>query len=349
MKKKSLNLLMLIALPFFAFAQARLTSIDNRMSSNPNKFYTQSDNINIVLTINGENIWPDYMDINSVIARVKVIFRKGDKIQEVKKSAINKSSVDIHFMSDDWLTNITPVQVYIETDGVSSNSLAIIIIETPKTAPVINSISPVKFVTGQETGNYKFILNGKNFGEMRTTWVKVNGVEAHEALFNHLGGTLNTWIPHALINSPGTYQVQVITKYGSSNVVTLVIDKPLLKFAPVNATGLIPPKREPVNVTALRNPNTKLRVSDLKFIQGIQIKMQGDVYYEEEKSKLENYAMGLDGVFFVDNELNITKGASQVTITITSKGVEKVSLDHVKLSLEKKLTAMGINKTVTIK
>ena len=189
MKKYALGLLFLIALPCFVFAQAKLTSLD------PNKFYTQSDNIPVSLSIIGENVWPDYMDNGSAIARVKVFFRKGDKIQEIEQSSGNKDHIKVHFMSDEWLTNATPVQVYVETDGVRSNSLALIVVETPKIPPVIKSIAPAKFTTGQETGKYIFRIFGKNLGEMRTTGVTINGIEGSESLFDHIGGVLDVWIP----------------------------------------------------------------------------------------------------------------------------------------------------------
>lgn len=70
MEKKALNLFLIIALPFFACAQAKLTSLEN--SYNSNKFYTQSENVQVFLTINGENIGPDYMDLKAAIARIKV-------------------------------------------------------------------------------------------------------------------------------------------------------------------------------------------------------------------------------------------------------------------------------------
>ncbi|HVG16080.1 MAG TPA: hypothetical protein VM935_14015 [Chitinophagaceae bacterium] len=49
---------------------------------------------------------------------VKVFFKKGIKVQELRKQSGNRTQKTVTFFSDDWLTNSTTLEVYIDIDGV---------------------------------------------------------------------------------------------------------------------------------------------------------------------------------------------------------------------------------------
>lgn len=333
-----------------AFGQAQLNSVYK------NKFYTQSVNYPMQVTIYGKNIWPDYMDNNGMISRVKVFFRKGDKVQEIRKISSNASQTTVSFLSDDWLRTTTPVEVYLETDGKRSNSLAITVVESPKTPPVINNISPSKFAVGQPSDKYSFRISASNLGEEGSTSVTVNGIPATVAWQNLIEGVIDVWIPKSLINTPGTYNVKTRTKMGESNPVPLTIEQPFVKMVPISPIqGAKPSNVKVINkdvtaskVNAIKPINAAAIDPSMKLLSGIRVKMIGLIKYAEDKSVLENYIRELDRVMFVENELAPGDNNQNLFISIKGTNVERVTLDHVKLSIQKKLSEMGITAQVNI-
>lgn len=344
-----LTMVMGLCFSIGAGAQAQLSSVS------PGKFYTQSENVPMRVTISGKNIWPDYMDNNAMIERVKVFFKKGDKVQEIRKSGSNASQTSVSFFSGDWLTTATPVEVYLVTDGKRSNSVTIQVLDAPRVPPVINSISPSKFTTGQSSDKYLFRVYAKNLGEERTTSAWVNGKPANQAWHNLPEGVMDVWIPRELTSTPGTYQVKVATRYGESNQVSFTIEKPALKMIAVSPVKVSPNRNAPIANTE-RIAATKIDLKpvhatamdpSMKVLSGIRVQVIGVMKYAEDRSVLENYIRELDRVMFIDNQA-ILGDNSQLNIRIKGADVERTTLDHVKLSIEKKLKGMGITGAVVV-
>ncbi len=346
----------LVALPLYCLAQTSLTSLDHT------RYYTEKDwdeYSSHSLTIYGKNLWPDYMSLSMSIELVKVYFKKGEQVLEIPVYYGNKEYVRVVFSGKDWLNSPGMIEVYvmiddIPIDGIFSrtNSLWIKVESMPEVPPVITKIAPVKLFTGLKSADYCINIYGENFGADRTTTAMIAAGIASPGFIDLLSGYMNVWIPKSIINTPGTYDVQVKTKYGTSNTVQFVIEKPPLTMQKI--IGLVtnrPTETKPANQIANTpitvNTSPDLRAGE-RMANGIKVKMLGNIIYGEDGVILEQYINGLDNVIIVDNQMKNSDNNMNMLFEISGKGIMQPELEKVKASIENKLREMSFQNAVVI-
>jgi len=354
-----------VVLPIYCLSQTSLTSLNKTVFSvekdwDEYAFHT--------LTITGKKIWPEYMSVGMFREIVKVYFKKGSQIQEVeKKSALNDRTT-VEFSGKDWLNKPGILEVYVliddlPIDGIFSqtNSLYISVESPAEVAPTITSISPNKFLTDEKVSDKIFRIYGKNLGLDKTTTAFMSGSYLSVAYANLIDGVMDVYIPKSLINTPGTYDVQVKTKYGTSNTVQLVLEKPALKMTKIISKILTKPTETkptnnnanvPITVNAAPNSGVVNTTPDPKagelLADGIKVTMLGNIVYGEDRTILEKYIDDLDNVLIVDNQMKISDNNMNMLFEITGKGVMQPELEKIKETIETKLKTMGFPNAVVI-
>jgi len=355
----------IVALPLFCQSQTSLTSLSQEI------FYVEKDWDEFAshsLTIYGKNLWPDYMTNEMSKQLVKVYFKKGSQVQEVEQRSGNKSQLTVTFRGSDWLNKIGFIEVYIliddlPIDGIFSqtNSLYISVEFPLEVPPTITSISPNKFLTEEKVSDKIFRIYGKNMGLEKTTIAYMNGSSLGVAYASLIDGVMDVYIPKPLINTPGTYDVQVKSKYGYSNTVQLVIEKPPLKMTKIIKDIFVKPdETKPANnaatppITANTTPNSGVgntnpdnKAGELTA-NGIKVKMLGNILNAEDRAMLEKYIDDLDNVLIVDNQMKISDNNMNMLFEITGKGMVPRELEKAKTNIEDKLKAMGFSNAVVI-
>ena len=352
---KKIVAIIAVALPLFCLSQTTLTSLS------PTKFFTQSDNRPITLTIYGKNIWPSSMNLLQTIERIKVYFKKGDKMQEITgRGGISADAKAVNFFSADWLNTPGNIEVYMTIDGVRTNSLWLPVEAVPAVVPIINSVSPSKLKTGEKgTFYYMVRIYGKNFGENTSTNATIGGSPASVGWMNLADGVMDVWIPKGYINTPGTYNVQVNTKFGSSNVSAITIESPVIMMAPIKAPTTVKKTetRPELNNVVVTPANNKALTSiyvdpgvSLQLIEGIKVKMNGNIAFGEDRAILEKFIRELDKVILVDNQLLVSDNNMNMLFEVSGSRIASSELEKAKKAIEDKLKAMNFaNAVVAIK
>ena len=360
---KKLLATLFITMPLFCLAQTSLTSLSQSI------FYVEKDWDDYSshnLTLYGKNIWPDYMDMTMCINLVKVYFKKGSQVQEIAKMTVAKDKTTVSIIGSDWLTKPGFIEVYIMIDDLpidgsfsQTNSLYISVESAPEVAPIITSISPNKIFSGVKDSKNEFNITGKFFGLDRTTKAYMNGTALNYAYENLMDGTMNVYIPNTYFTTPGTYDVQVKTKYGSSNIVQLVIEKPMPFTKIVSKIFGKPTETKPENnanppITVNASPNSGVVTTapDSKagelIADGIKVKMQGNIMNVTDRAALEKFITGLDHVLIVDNQFNLSDNNMNMLFLISGKGIMQPELEKVKSAIEEKLKLMNLLNAVVI-
>ena len=332
--------ILLTVLPFIGASQTTLTSLS------PSRFYTQSSPITMSMDIEGKNIWPDGWTLNNTIDRIKVYFKKGDKQGEITgRNGISTNTKGIYFSSEDWAKTPGTIEVFLIMDGKRTNSLWLTIEQSPKAAPVITSLSDYSFKTGEKPDVYYIRIYGKNFGEESSTYATIGSLGASAGWQSLQDGVMDVWVPGEYINKPGTYPVTVTTAQGTSNSMNLKIEAP-----PV--AKLLPGKN--LNTVSVKPVNNNLRFAikrdkaSMQVVKGIKVKLGGTVAFGENKSQLEKFISGLDNVFFVDDQLDVTGSNGNISVSIQGKLIGKTYLENIKDQIRNKLASMKLSGTVVI-
>ena len=340
--KQPFIIIMLACLPAFIFSQPRLTKLT------PDKMYTQNESqaqgygtIDLNLELTGENFLKEGITGFNFSDRVKLFFVKGDKREQIKIYSYNSISLTTLVRSDAWLNNSTPVQIYVEVDGVQSNSLYLNVVDIPRVPPTITSLRPDHVTVGKD--ETMFFVYGKNLGETRTTRVKVNGIEAQIGNSSYIDGWVYVYLPKSLRETPGTYTVTVESIFGNSNPNYFTVDKAVMKLAPAQIVKVNPNAR-PIEIQKTQSMG-KLDIP-VNFLPKVNVQMTGSVKSESLKTQLYEYIKDLPDVKSISNNL---KTADAGTVSVSIGGTkEKAVLESVKYSIEKKLQVMGIAGTVII-
>jgi len=132
--------------------------------------------------------------------------------------------------------------------------------------------------------------------------------------------------------------------FGKSNSLTLIVEKPLIKVAPIAKAPKPQPSARQQKTLDEMPPKSKTPIT--VYGTGIKVNLSGTTTIAH-KTYLEEYISELDQVKKVENNLTI-ETMEKVSIKLKGSGVEKVSMNHVKLSIEKKLRALGITGDVII-
>jgi len=277
-----------------------------------------------------------------------------------------KDNIKVSITGSEWLTKPGFIEVYIMIDDLpidgsfsQTNSLYISVEPAPEIAPIITSISPNKIFLGAKDSKNEFNITGKFFGLDRTTKAYMNGSALNYAYQNLIEGTMNVYIPKTYFTTPGTYDVQVKTKYGSSNTVQLVIEKPLPYTKIVSKIFGKPTETKPENnapppITVNASPNSGVVTTapDSKvgvlIADGIKVKMLGNILNADDKAILEKFIDDLDNVLIVDNQMKISDNNMNMLFEITGKGIMQPELEKIKETIENKLKAMGFPNAVVI-
>ena len=344
-----LPVILLAFICFTSFSQPKLTSL------NPNRIYTQNASqekgfgpIPLKLEIIGENIFKNDITGFNFRDRVKLFFKKGEKLEQVviNTSAPLSSStgkVSTEFISDQWLNNSTPVEVYMEIDGMRTNTIILTVVDIPRLPPVIATLNPDKVTTGK--GETLFFVRGQNLGEDRTTKVLINGIEAPLRNYSYIDEWIDVYLPQSIRETPGTYPVIVESIFGKSNTLYFTVEKSLLRMAPVQKTLAVNP-----NINSQEDLKAAQQKSDTTIAyksQGIIIQMAGTIQSESNRTYLQEYIQELDEVKKINNNLQIGS-INNVFIKIKGFKTAPVTLEHIKLSVEKKLKALGISGVVEL-
>jgi hypothetical protein len=359
LSKKLLPCLLVFALSFQAQSQTL-------KSLYPAKFYTQSEPTVMKLTINGDDIWPNYLTITQMIQVMHVHFKKDGKDEVIRGVGLASDRQIVEFISTDWLSTSGTIEIYITTDAFSgmaarrSNSVSLPVESTPSVAPVITDLSNHSFSTGLKREDYYIRVYGKNFGEIKSTYASVGGYDA-PAGWEHLeDGVMDIWIPTEVINKAGSYPVVVHTKYGESNAVNLKIEMPVAKVAQPNVLKNIAVASQTKTVTTRANNNAIQAINKINFsttnkerlnvqvIKGIRVTMNGIVADGPTKSTLENFISSQTNVFVVDNQLQVQETNGNININLKGTGVDKTALNNLKKSIETKAASMKLSVAVSI-
>ena len=351
LKRFAIHLLAALIFPFVMAAQNPvLTSVS------PSKFYTQSEPTVLKLTIEGKNMWPDYLTITMTIQVMHVHFKKAGRDEEIRGVGISSDKQIVEFISSGWLNTPGDIEVYVTIDEFSgrpafrSNSLFLHVEETPKTAPVLSSISSSSFTVGAPKDKYYIRLYGKNFGEQKSTFATIGGVSA-PAGWEHLeDGVMDVWVPSAIYTKAGSYPVVVHTKYGESNPVTLTMNPMVITMVPqkksmpvqtnVNNNGVISTLAK-----GIMQPN-KDAFLKADMVKGIRVTLTGIISDGATRTALENYISSLANVFVVDNQLDIAEASGNINIVLKAAGVDKPAVEAVRKQIQDKAAAMGLHASV---
>ena len=175
------------------------------------------------LSINGKNMWPDYLTITMTIQVMHIHFKKDGRDVVIRGSGISSTSQSLDFISTGWLEKPGTIEVYITIDefpghpAYRSNSLYLNVEATPTSAPIINNLSNTSFKTGEPKEKYYIRIYGKNFGEIRSTYASIGDQTASVGWSNLQDGVMDVYVPASVYSNAGSYPVVVHTKYGVSN------------------------------------------------------------------------------------------------------------------------------------
>ncbi|MEO8402975.1 MAG: hypothetical protein ABI480_00210 [Chitinophagaceae bacterium] len=343
-------LFLVILLPLFTIAQNPILAY-----TTPVKFYTQSQPTMMHLTINGKNMWPNYMTITLTTQIMHIHFKKNGRDEIIRGSGISTDKQIVDFNSALWLNTPGDIEIYITIDEFSgrpafrSNSIFMKIEATPVAAPTIISISPATFKTGEPRDHYYIRIVGKNFGEQRTTGASIGGYTAAVGWEHLEDGVMDVWIPAEVFNKAGDYGVKVNTKYGISNQLNLKIEAPLVinKVKPGTKVAV------PVNARASNAVTKTILQADkdvrlkAEVMKGVRVTVTGVVAEGSTKAILENFITGLDNVFVVEDKLTIADANGNINIVLKATGVDKAVTDKIRKQIQDKAAVMRLTVSVT--
>jgi hypothetical protein len=333
-------------------------------SLSPAKMLTQSDPTIMSLTINGKNMWPDYLTISMAIEVMHIHFKRDGRDEVMRGSGISTTTQSLSFASPGWVDKPGKIEVYITIDDFPgqptyrSNSLFLDVESTPSIAPVLNSLSTSNFMTGNPKEKYYIRLYGKNFGEIKTTSVNIGGITAGIGWANLTDGVIDVWIPSDVYTKAGVYPVLVQTKYGNSNPLNLKIEasKMMIKnigttIKPVTTQPAVQPK---VNNNAIVSPRlSTLNVDNAgrlgtTMIRGARVTMIGVITDPGVRASFENYILSLENVFVVDDQLALADSPGNINVNIKAISIDKASVEKIRKQIEDKAKAMNLGVSVVV-
>ncbi len=356
--KLLLKAMLFIAIPFQLVAQnPELTSLS------PSKFLTQSEPTIMRLTINGKNMWPNYLTISMAIDVMHIHFKRDGRDEVIRGSGISSVSQSLSFPSTGWVDKPGQIEVYITIDAFGgrpayrSNSLFITVEPTATTAPVLNSLSNSSFKTGSPKEKYYIRLYGKNFGEIRSTSVSIGGINAGIGWSNLTDGVIDVWVPADVYSKAGEYPVQVKSKYGLSNTLPLKIESvaTLVRAVPI---GVKPVTAKPViqTKTAANTKAISTRLATLntdnaarlntEMIRGARVTITGVITDPALGATLEDYILNLENVFVVDNQLAIADSPGNININLKAMGIDAAAVEGIKKKIREKAAELKLTVSV---
>jgi len=350
---RNLQLLFVVILgfsPLFLFSQPKLLELI------PSKVYTQNVipsayntiemeykegdiaeyiSVDIPLELKIENLSAG-INASNFQDKVKIFLKKGSQFEQATMSSWNFTSLTVPVKSGRWLTNDTPVEVYVEAEGIRTNTIFLIIVDPPQVPPTVTSLNRNRVTITKEP--LSITITGKNFGQEVYTGAKINGIPCDIINHNYMNGWMEVLVPQAVREAAGTYSVIVGNIYGKSNAVNLIVEKPLVKMAPVALAAV--PRSSAQQENNLNKAQPKIAVTGSVVASGILIYLNGTTS-AANKTYLEDYIRQLDQVKKIENNFSIDN-SEKVSIKLKGIGVPRVTMDHVKLSIENKLRALRI-------
>jgi hypothetical protein len=205
----------------------------------PNPIVSMSNLAIVGVELQGRNFWPS--GPNNPDRRVLMVRRLPLPFQTMTIKNIGDTHITMEFPSLSLLNGAGQLEFMVKIDGVPSNVFAVKIVADP---PQLASVMPDKIALGggSDDPRWKVWLAGERWTDPTTIWI--DGAKVG-ACFNY-GRQEFTW--PAPLRRAGTYQVQLRTEHGGSEVRTVQV------LAPTPAYNVVKGSTAAAAIKALATP-----------------------------------------------------------------------------------------------
>lgn len=248
-----------------------------------------------------------------IAQRLKVYFRKGERMAPVRLTGWSHDRIRVQFPGDAWLAQPGTLFVFVKADGELTPPYAIKVEAPPTEPPLIRSVVPKTIVADTSRGSHGFLMRivAERLAGYHLTSVLVDGQSVPIEWLELAAGVVNIVLPEPFRSRPGRHVIELMTNAGLSQAVEFFVvskdaprdDAASLPTVIVPGTGAAVLTLQPMGIET--RPD---RFEGLRPVQGIVITLEGRVADATEALLMVEHARSMPGVAWVEDRLVRTAG-----------------------------------------